>query len=123
LLNGRKPPLLLFALLLPASWIVIVPAVWIVGSRLNSSDRLEYWKRFCPGTLRWMTYALLAIVAFDIYVWRVTVRVLPTPPPNGFEPDGSSPAFAMVMLCFAMAFRVLYSARKESDEDASSVDS
>jgi hypothetical protein len=123
LLNGRNPPLLLFALLVPASWIVIIPAAWIVGSRLSSSDSLEYWKQFWPGTPRWMTYALLAILAFNIYLWRVTVWALSTPPPNGFRPDSSAPAFAMTMLCFGMALRVLYSARKESDADASPVDS
>ena len=118
-LNGREVPLYLWALLVPASWIVLIPAAWIIGSRLRSSDNLAYWKAFWPGTPRWMTYALLLILAFTIYVWRVAVFGDSMAPRKRFDFSGAAPMFCLYMLFFGAAFRVLYSARKESDADAS----
>ena len=123
LLKGRNAPLYLWALLVPASWIVIIPAAWIIGSRLRSSKSPDYWKAFWPGTPRWMTYALLLLLAFTVYVWRVAVFGDSTAPRKGFDFSGAAPMFWMNLLFFGAAFRVLYSAHNESDADASSANS
>jgi hypothetical protein len=119
LLNGRKAPLYISALLVPASWIVTIPAAWIIWSRLHSSKSLAYWKAFWPGTPLWMTYALLLILAFTIYIWRVAVFGESMAPRQGFDFAGAAPMFWVDMFFFGAAFRVLYSARKECDADTS----
>jgi hypothetical protein len=123
LLNGRNAPVYLWAVLVPAGWIVNIAALWIIGARLHSSKSLAYWKAFWPGTPRWMTYALLLILALSVYVWHVSVFRASLAPREGFDFSGTAPMLWVDTLLFGAAFRVFYSASKESDPDESSKNS